>query len=177
MPLVSTVRLTFGRALAATTLSAVALAGSGCARDRDTAGDLAGTEAPATARGSLTSLTIDVRKDPGCDCCTSWVQYLRKHGANVELTADGDRDSFRAEHGISDEAASCHTAVVEGYAIEGHVPVGAIQRLLADRPNAAGLALPGMPADGPGMGGTESDWERQPVMLVGTDGDLTAFDY
>ena len=129
------------------------------------------------ADAALAGLTIDVRNDPGCDCCTSWVEYLKEHGATVELAEDARRDSFRAERGISDEVASCHTAVVENYAIEGHVPVGAIQRLLADRPDAVGLALPGMPVDGPGMGGDESTWERQPVMLIGTNGDLTAFEY
>lgn len=86
-------------------------------------------------------------------------------------------DTFRAGLGVPGEAASCHTAVVEGYAIEGHVPAEAILRLLADRPDAAGLALPGMPADSPGMGGTPAEWASQPVLLVGRDGSLTPFDY
>ena len=67
--------------------------------------------------------------------------------------------------------------MVSRYAIEGHVPVGAIQRLLSEQPEAAGLALPGMPADSPGMGGSESTWGNQAVMLVGDDGRLTDFDY
>ena len=75
------------------------------------------------------------------------------------------------------EAASCHTALVEGYALEGHVPVGAIQQLLAARPDAIGLALPGMPSDSPGMGGNQETWESQPVMLVTNDGKLVPFDY
>ena len=67
------------------------------------------------------------------------------------MTDDTDRSAFRADLGIPDRAGSCHAAMVEGYALEGHVPVGAIERLLSDRPDAVGLALRGMPADSPGM--------------------------
>jgi hypothetical protein len=90
---------------------------------------------------------------------------------------DPDRDSFRTELGVPAQAASCHTAVVDGYALEGHIPVGAIVRLLEDRPDAIGLALPGMPADSPGMGGDVTSWEDQPVSLIHRDGSLTPFDY
>ncbi len=101
----------------------------------------------------------------------------RKTGAIIDLTEDADRAAFRADLGVADEAASCHTAVVDGYTIEGHVPVGAIERLLAERPDALGLALPGMPIDAARMGGDIVDWESQPVMLIGDDGQLTEFDY
>lgn len=93
------------------------------------------------------------------------------------MTDDPQRASFRKTNGIADDAASCHTAEVGGYLIEGHVPVEAIQRLLAERPDAVGLALPGMPADSPGMGGDEVSWSRQPVLLVDADGSLTAWDF
>jgi hypothetical protein len=95
----------------------------------------------------------------------------------VELSEDADRASFRSSLGIADTAASCHTAVVNGYAIEGHVPVSAIERLLDERPDAAGLALPGMPIDSPGMGGDAATWEQLPVMLVDANGSLSPFDY
>ena len=103
--------------------------------------------------------------------------YLQNHGAAVEIADDPDRASFRDEVGIPQSAASCHTAIVDGYAIEGHVPVEAITRLLHERPDAAGLALAGMPVDSPGMGGDEMTWVNQPVVLVGLQGDLSAFDY
>jgi hypothetical protein len=103
--------------------------------------------------------------------------YLQEHGAEVEMTDDADRAAFRADQGVPDDVGSCHTAIVEGYVVEGHVPVGAITRLLQDRPDAVGLALPGMPADSPGMGGDVNTWERQPVVLVGRDAALTPFDY
>lgn len=74
-------------------------------------------------------------------------------------------------------AESCHTALVDGYVVEGHVPAGAILRLLQDHPDAIGLALPGMPADSPGMGGDPESWESQPVVLIEKNGHLTPFDY
>jgi hypothetical protein len=103
--------------------------------------------------------------------------YLRNHGAGVGMTDDADRAAFRSHHGVPEQAASCHTAIVDGYAIEGHVPVEAIRRLIDDRPDAVGLALPGMPADSPGMGGAADTWNDQPVVLIGRDGSLTEFDY
>lgn len=174
----ATARLKLRRTLVAGTLTAVALGvASGCAGDGDETDVAAGEEASIEESAVLSGVRFDARRDPGCGCCTSWVEYMRDHGATVELSEDEDRTSFRTQHGITDEAASCHTAVVDGYAIEGHVPVGAIQRLLADRPDAVGLALPGMPVASPGMGGDVSSWERQPVMLIGRDGGLTAFEY
>ena len=95
----------------------------------------------------------------------------------VDVTEDPARAQYRASMGIPDIAASCHTAVVDNYAIEGHVPVGAIRRLLAERPDAIGLALPGMPTDAPGMGGDTATWADQPVVLVNGDGSLTSFAY
>ncbi len=103
--------------------------------------------------------------------------YLRKHGATVEVTDDPDRATFREANGIADDVASCHTAEVDGYLIEGHVPAEAIDRLLAERPDAVGLALPGMPADSPGMGGDDNSWATQPVVLISADGSLTSWDY
>jgi hypothetical protein len=90
---------------------------------------------------------------------------------------DPDRDAFRESRGLSNDVASCHTAVVDRYVVEGHVPVEAIRRLLDQQPDAVGLALPGMPADSPGMGGDAESWPRQPVMLVNTDGTVTPWDY
>lgn len=81
------------------------------------------------------------------------------------------------EHGVPAEAGSCHTALIDGYVIEGHVPAGAIVRLLDDRPDAIGLALPGMPADSPGMGGNPETWESQPVVMIQNDGQLVPFDF
>ncbi len=85
--------------------------------------------------------------------------------------------AFKGEHGVPEDAGSCHTALVDGYVIEGHVPAGAIVRLLDERPGAVGLALPGMPQDAPGMGGSPETWEAQPVVLITNEGELVPFDF
>lgn len=103
--------------------------------------------------------------------------HLQDNGATVTAADDADRAAFRRSRGIPDSAASCHTGIVGDYAIEGHVPASAIAVLLSQQPAATGLALPGMPADSPGMGGDEAAWSRQPVLLVGTDGSTTPFAY
>lgn len=78
---------------------------------------------------------------------------------------------------MPDAAASCHTALVDGYVLEGHVPLEAIERVLADRPDIVGIAVPGMPGDSPGMGGDESTWANQNVVAVDADGAMSPFDY
>ena len=95
----------------------------------------------------------------------------------MELADDPERRQRRLGLGVPDQAASCHTALVEGYVVEGHVPVEAMERLLADRPEIVGLALPGMPADSPGMGGDETSWASQLVVAVSADGSLVPFSY
>ena len=103
--------------------------------------------------------------------------YLRTHGATVEVVDDPDRAAFRSAAGISDAAASCHTAQIDGYLIEGHVPAEAIARLLRERPAGVGLSLPGMPSDSPGMGGDQATWSAQPVVLIGDDGSLSTWTF
>jgi hypothetical protein len=85
--------------------------------------------------------------------------------------------TFKTAHDVPAGAESCHTALIEGYVVEGHVPAGAIAQLLSDRPDAVGLALPGMPADSPGMGGTPETWESQAVVLIQHNGELIPFDF
>ena len=79
--------------------------------------------------------------------------------------------------GVPAEAGACHTALVDGYVVEGHVPVPALISLLETRPQVTGLALAGMPPESPGMGGDEATWNAQPVMVIGRDGSLEPFDY
>lgn len=93
------------------------------------------------------------------------------------VSQDPDLDSFNRSHGVPNGADSCHTALVAGYVVVGHVPAGALIRLLDDRPDAVGLALPGMPADAPGMTEDPAHFESQPVMLIRNDGSLAPFHY
>ena len=107
--------------------------------------------------------TIEVVKSPYCGCCTQWVDYLRREGFEVRVTDVEDVTPTARRLGVPDDLRSCHTASVEGYAIEGHVPAADIRRLLAERPAAAGLAVPGMPIGSPGM---EQGDVRQPYATI-----------
>jgi hypothetical protein len=97
---------------------------------------------------------VQVAKSPTCGCCADWVDHLESEGFRVEVEDTGDLISVKRRLGVPGDLSSCHTAVVEGYVIEGHVPAGDIRRLLAERPgDVEGLAVPGMPAGSPGMEG------------------------
>ena len=103
------------------------------------------------ACAQATAQTIDVVKSPYCGCCAQWVEYLRANGFTVRVTDSEDLDAAARAQGVPDALRSCHTATVDGYAIEGHVPAEDIRRLLRERPQVAGLAVPGMPVGSPGM--------------------------
>jgi hypothetical protein len=94
---------------------------------------------------------INVYKSPTCGCCGKWAEHLRANGFVVNVNAIQDVTAFRAQAGVPAALASCHTALVDGYVVEGHVPAVDIRKLLAERPKARGLAVPGMPAAAPGM--------------------------
>ena len=94
---------------------------------------------------------VTVYKEPACGCCGKWVKHLQANGFQVEAREVADVTPVRRKYGVPDSLSSCHTAVVEGYAIEGHVPASDIKRLLSERTKAKGLAVPGMVAGSPGM--------------------------
>ncbi|WP_298451915.1 DUF411 domain-containing protein [uncultured Marinobacter sp.] len=108
-----------------------------------------GFSAPVVAAGAAQS--IHVYKSPTCGCCTAWVDHMESNGFDVETTDTHDMNRVKFEAGISRNLASCHTAFVGDYVIEGHVPAADIHKLIADAPKARGLAVPGMPAGSPGM--------------------------
>lgn len=118
--------------------------------------------------------TITVHKTPWCGCCTSWVDHLRAEGFDVAVEEMENLDPVAARLGVPAELRSCHTAEVEGYAVEGHVPAADIRRLLVTRPDAAGLAVPGMPIGSPGMeqGNARDSYQ---VILFGRDGTARVF--
>ena len=119
---------------------------------------------------------VQVWKDPSCGCCGDWVQHLQRNGYAVTVRATGNT-AMRARLGIASAYASCHTAVVDGYVLEGHVPVREIGRLLAERPGALGLAVPGMPVGSPGMDGAvyQGRRDRYEVLLLLKDGGARPF--
>jgi hypothetical protein len=120
---------------------------------------------PASA---ATNAGVEVWKDPTCGCCKEWITHLRNAGFTVTAHDSGNA-AARAKAGIALQYASCHTALIDGYAIEGHVPARDIQRLLAERPKAIGLAVPGMVKGSPGMedGGRVEPYN---VLLLHSDG-------
>lgn len=94
---------------------------------------------------------LTIYKSPYCGCCTAWAEQIEEAGFNVIVVEQANNNALRKKYAIAPELASCHTAIVEGYAIEGHVPVNDIKRLLREKPAIAGIAVPGMPASSPGM--------------------------
>jgi hypothetical protein len=94
---------------------------------------------------------ITVYKSPTCGCCTKWVSHLKENGFEVDTVDIRDLQMVKSMSGVRPELASCHTAQVEGYVIEGHVPADDIKRLLKERPDVKGLTVPGMPHGSPGM--------------------------
>ena len=120
--------------------------------------------------------TIDVLKSPTCGCCSAWVDHLRQAGFDV-VAQDVDQDVLYAAKdrlGITGDLASCHTARVGDYFLEGHVPAVDITRLLAEMPKARGLAVPGMPMSSPGMGGPGAG-DTFETLLVAMDGDVSVW--
>ena len=95
---------------------------------------------------------VEVWKDPDCGCCKDWVSHLEANGFQVKVHDSGNAQA-RSRLGVPEKLGSCHTALIGGYAIEGHVPARDIHRLLKERPKAVGLAVPGMPVGSPGMDG------------------------
>lgn len=119
---------------------------------------------------------IEVWKDPSCGCCKDWIAHMRSGGFSV-TTHDSGNTAARARLGLPQKLGSCHTALVGGYVVEGHVPASDVKRLLKERPMALGLAVPGMPVGSPGMDGPEYGGrkDRYDVLLVQADGSTRTF--
>lgn len=116
---------------------------------------------------------ITVYKSPTCGCCAGWARYLQDNGFDVTVHDQHDLGAIKAEHGITRGLQSCHTAIVDGYAIEGHVPANDIWRLLAEKPAALGLTAPGMPVMSPGMRSIEP--RGYDVLLFDKDAQISVY--
>lgn len=130
---------------------------------------------PRFALASSTNL-IHVVEGTGCECCKQWTRYLQDSG--FEVTHEERFGVLLMQHkldlGVPVEVSSCHTGLIHGYFLEGHVPAADIRKLLAERPDARGLAVPGMPYGSPGMG-PESEREAYDVLLIPRDGNADVF--
>ena len=153
---------------AALPLLAVLLA-AGCTSTAPSAPPAWSYSSPTAPPSATAELAIEVYKSPTCSCCHEWEAYLRAAGYSVRSIPTDDMAAVKARHGIPEAAWSCHTAVIAGYAVEGHVPIAAIEDLLATRPAIDGIALPGMPAGSPGMGGVQA----APFAILAIEGGTT----
>ena len=122
---------------------------------------------PVAAKQALPP--VQVFKSPSCGCCGAWVDHMKAAGFAVNVTEVDDTAVARRKYGLPDRFGSCHTAVVAGYVVAGHVPANDVKKLLAMKPVAVGLAVPGMPVGSPGM---EKGSRKDPyqVLLVAKDG-------
>jgi hypothetical protein len=124
---------------------------------------------------SADAADIVVYKDPNCGCCRKWVDYMRDAGYSVEARNTRNLPAIKAEQGVPNQARSCHTAIVAGYFIEGHVPAADVRRLLSERPDIRGLSAPGMPVGSPGMEVPGQAPQPYQVLAIGSDGTATVF--
>lgn len=114
-----------------------------------------------------------VYKDPNCGCCHKWVEIMQTAGFEVSVRDTGDMGSIKARYKVGRPLASCHTALVGGYVVEGHVPADVIRKLLANKPRVLGIAVPGMPIGSPGMEGTPK--QAYEVLTFDATGKTTVF--
>lgn len=128
---------------------------------------LAGTAAMGPLWAAEEFPKVTVTKDPSCVCCSGWVDHLKQAGFPVAVVQTTDLDRVKTRLRVPPALAACHTGEVAGYVIEGHVPASAIKRLLAEKPGATGLAVPGMPIGSPGMEVQGLEPEYYEVVLFG----------
>lgn len=141
----------------------------------------AGAQAPAVNAPEAIAVAADaplvtLYKNPSCACCGEWGEHLEENGFRVKVEEAGwDLMRIKGEHGVSPELASCHTAVVGDYVLEGHVPADVLQQLLEERPQIRGLAVPGMPAGVPGMPAAGPNRAPYEVLAIQQDGSVELY--
>ncbi len=134
-------------------------------------GVIAAAVGTAIAQPAAPAIAAIVHLSPGCGCCRQYVEYLKRAGFAVRVESHDDLTPLKRLARVPGDLEACHTTLIEGYSVEGHVPAAAIRRLLADRPKQRGVAVPGMPAGSPGMeGGTP---ETYTIFLFRDDGART----
>ena len=129
---------------------------------------------PAVAAGDPLP-AVTVYKSPTCGCCREWVAHLRRHGFPVRSEDLAELQAVKTRHGVPPALQSCHTALVAGYVVEGHVPADLVERLLRERPKVAGLAVPGMPVGSPGMEMPGTPAERYQILTFDRSGTTGVF--
>jgi hypothetical protein len=126
-----------------------------------------------TGRAQAASIAVTIYKNPECGCCDGYADYLRHHGFAVTAKATHDLAEISRKAGVSAELQGCHTTFIENYVVDGHVPVEAIKKLLAERPGIKGITLPGMPDGSPGMSGKKAGPFK--ILAIGADGKTNVY--
>lgn len=131
------------------------------------------TEPTASELRRSSAVAVTVYKDPNCGCCKEWVKHMQKAGFTVTSTDTTEMNAIKTKYGVPSALQSCHTALVSDYVVEGHAPADVVQKMLAEKPNARGIAVPGMPMGSPGMEGATKD--KYNVMLFDRLGKATVY--
>jgi hypothetical protein len=132
--------------------------------------------AAACTQTATAGPVVTVYLTPTCGCCKYWADHMRENGFTVNEVMRADLAPIRQKYGVPGSLISCHTAVIDGYAVEGHVPADAIERLLRERPDVRGIAVPGMPHGSPGMEQLGAKWEPYEVFTFNERGPLEVFE-
>lgn len=132
-----------------------------------------GGKEPVPTSSTASAGAIEVYHSPQCGCCGDWIDYLERHGFEVTSRHTEDLGPVKAEYGVDGQLEACHTAVIDGYVVEGHVPAEEIRQMLAEQPDIRGLAVPGMPHGSPGMEGPRN--EAYKVLQFTEDGEIATF--
>ncbi len=147
---------------------------TGCSRSPEPG--QAQVDALADSQAAPQRASMTVYRDPSCGCCKAWAEIAGEAGYRVSVVDRPDMSAIKRKLGVPEELASCHTTVVGGYVIEGHVPLAEVRRLLAARPaGIKGIAVPGMPRGSPGMEMPDGSTDPFEVMAFGRDGEVSVF--
>lgn len=119
---------------------------SACSQDKK-----AKAKTDEATRTQTETISVTMYKNPNCECCEKWAAYMEDNGYAVSVIPSDTLAAVKKKYGVPNNVSACHTALVDGYVVEGHVPVEAINKLLQERPDVKGIAVPGMPAGSPGM--------------------------
>ena len=141
----------------------------------DASTEIASLPAQAPVVADSAAPVITVYKSPSCGCCKGWVEHVKAAGYKVDVHDVANVNPLKDDAGVPADARSCHTAIVDGYALEGHVPASDIARLLKERPAIAGLAVPGMPVGSPGMEVPGQPADKYDVMAFKADGSTEVY--
>jgi len=135
--------------------------------------DSNGSVASQNSEKPLGGEVVTIHKSPTCGCCGVYAQYLEREGVATKVENMNDLSMIKEEYGIPVQLQSCHTSLVAGYVVEGHIPLSAVEKLLAEKPDIVGIALPGMPSGSPGMPGPQT--EPWVISAIQKDGSITEF--